>query len=257
MKKLFLFLLLLPTLAYGQEWQGTRMDSDPAYEWQEARMNIGVVGGGTTAVASFTEEFYWTCEGANATARGTGTTAHRVTPVAGSYNTLSDCSSGQAHAGTYSFLTAAGDSYISFPITANNIINPTVGYLSLWVYIQTAPSTDKASLLESSTGAGGMRISIDSTRAAVFYYVDPASDYIEIATAAMSASAWHQVECRWNFTTDAYGIRLDGGEWVTSATVLGTPPTLTEVVFGSKDYNANSAVFYIDDVQIWGTFDAT
>ena len=218
--------------------------------------NLMIFTAGMPVAVGYTEEFYWTCEGANATARGTGLTAHRVTSVEGTFSTISDCSSVQAKTGTYSLLIGDDDEKITFPITSGNIFS-TTGSASMWVYVADDP-VGNSSPLYVAMGDGSVRLLITTTRTASLYVSDSAFDSVEIATAALTADTWHRVSFRWDFATDNWGIRLDEGAWVTSTTALvgfGTLPT--EITFGDPGFGPLGGNIYIDDIQIWNTYDGT
>jgi len=248
MKKLILLLLLIPSLLYAQDWQ-------------EARMSIGVIGGGVPAATggdscTGTLLFSWHGENADVTL-GTpaGCAAGDTTGTANSSATISNS---QFWDGSNSVSCPSMSDYYSFDYTSN--FNETEGTLVFRIRVVTWYGTTFFDVTYDANNY--LRLALLGTDEMRLSHKDTATGVIVADTtdANIALNTWYTVTAKWNKAnvnpnlslvvcdTDNANCSTTGVSNVNLLSWGGSPS-----VIKIGEIYGNNAAFFFDGIKIYNS----
>jgi hypothetical protein len=194
---------------------------------------------------------------------GGGTDADRRTATLDGGGTLVGTLSGatiestQAHGGTYSLFCDASNDDLAFAVTAGDIFTSSAGYGSVWVY--TAALTGANMVWEAYNSTTNKAIlQINATGTITFNHVGNGTTVGLTTSGTISTGSWQQIEWRWSQASNVIAVRINGGSWQNDAdadavTLYTAEPTLIRL--GEQDAGTMTDDIYIDDFEMWTTYD--
>jgi len=208
-----------------------------------------------------TRDFHLDCEGADATARATADKVNDTGTIVGTYNTISDMSSTQAHGGTYSVGASAVDEYVEYVIPDDDtVINDQEGYVSLWVYLNAADSGNTRLWKAFQNGAMANNfIDIQINWAEKIYVVHKGNgtSVSVTSTNSITLQTWMQIQVKWSVINNKLSVKLGSDAWDddSDADAVTAFALYADRLYVGPYGNYSSGPVYIDDVETWSTYD--
>jgi len=159
--------------------------------------------------------------------------------------------------GTYSILLDSSADDIRFTITGGDIYSSTAGYVSMMVYCDTHLDAGQTVWMAYIDGNDSTELRINAGIPQFRHKSTSGGSESVTSANTISDDTWTQIQFRWNTTGDTMGVKVGSNAWEDEGDTID--PMASEpssMSIGNDGFGQGIGdTIYIDDFQIWTTYD--